>query len=242
MRKQHLVPFDPFTRVPNYSGIRDAVRIAVDGDMNLISGIISKDIAPIHKAAFLYALFQEVETLYTAKLPPASVYASVSMLRKWIGSSSFFSIQFLPFFSLFYYYVTDDRFGPKESPILRGFTLPVISPDPAAPRPQIPADGKPTHETFLTFDNSMTPARMLQLGCVTRAVGLALASQGNASMKFLFDALVNPARLSKVFLPTMASDARLALMEIMGSFILLFSLAEEITNKKKIPTKRWRMV
>jgi hypothetical protein len=174
LRKQHLVPFDPFTKIPtNYSDSRDSVRAAVDGELETLSKQLEVANQPINKAALLYALFQEVETLYTAKELSPSTTENVKKLRTWIEST----------------------FTQEESPVLRAFTLPALSLSSGK------FDESVDYQAFLSFNKNMTSARMLQLGCVVRAAGIALASQPHNSLNFFYYALTKPTALAKVFCP-----------------------------------------
>jgi hypothetical protein len=89
LRKQHLVPFDPFVRFREYSNFRDAIRVAVDGDLSLLSKIMGT--RQTHKVALLYSLFQEVGSLYTAKEISEKTHSAVARLCEVFGKKELLS-------------------------------------------------------------------------------------------------------------------------------------------------------
>jgi hypothetical protein len=189
LRKQHLVPFDPFIRAKDYSSIRDATRLAVDGDLSALSKRFGGDIRPHHHSALLYALFQEVSTLFTSRDVAPSSLSAVKKLQEWIRS----------------------HLNPEDT-VLLSFTRSHIAFHEDRGKPE-----KNALSTFLLFDSTMTPTRMLQLSCICRAIGVGIAAQSMPAFRFLYDAIHSPLLLSKIFLPTMPSDTRLALMEVLGN-------------------------
>ena len=114
--------------------------------------------------------------------------------------------------SLLLSFFTGSHFEAQEAAVLRAFTLPTLRSIDHSSDPSL----DPNWAQFFTFDPNMSSTRMLQLGCVVRSVGVALSSRTYPHFKFLFDALTRPTTLAGVFLPTMPSDTRLAMMmEIM---------------------------
>jgi len=192
LRKQHLISFDPFTIFHGYEAVRKATRAAVDGATDQLAGARDSFQGDLARwgVAQLHALFQEVATLYTTESGVAKNREAIARIGQWLGAES--------------------QLPPNLAAFLQGFTKPAFGLDKTF------KGGAFQWSQFLALSPGTDQKQMLQLQCMCRAAGLGFAAKDSKQYRFFFNFVSHPEGNMGLFLPAVASDNQLALMQVLG--------------------------